>query len=934
MADLNHDELVKAFAAASIAANEHARAQVEAQKAVDDYAAASEKAAEEIQASSKKTKQALTDLSMAVGKSAVDFTKAMITGTEGTSKYAGAVTGAADAAGNAAQTMLVAFGPLGIIVGGVIKAFGALVGASLKQNDQLMKSYRELSDVGSVSGSLEKLQSDLNKVGLTSEEAEKFGKLLGKTAPDLASFGGSVSAGKDKFIGVFEGMIGVGNKTEIAMQRIGYSSDEMRDATADYVAKQSRLGLAQNKTAEQLRGESVKYMVTLRELGELTGMSRDEAQKLIDQQQADARWSMTLRQMTADGQGEEAQKLQAYMATYEKTFGKDAAAGLMEQIANKGAIVGEASAKAYTSTQGQAYEMAMKVAKDQVSMQEGLSQTAVGVRKNMEQLGPSFAVAGQGLANMTGDAQQINAAYAIESKKNIDVQGELAKTQKDGGKLLNANIDLEQKNRQMRIMADKALSEVTGVTVTVFQKLNDIVFSLGKTLARVIDGITGTELFGMTATDLSKSFRDLGDNAADMKSAAKEKASLVADIEKSKKEIATAEAAAADSTKNADQMKTQMREKEQLITDMQKEARKITDISLRKEAEANIAKEKFALKELNQQAFAASKGGKLDSSAIIDEKKKLLLEKQQKLAAEEEKLQKLEKEKSTLAPGGAGAASASAGSGAAAPAGAPSAKGGRGSQGNNGGMSYNEALGLPEAGKVLDFGSGSGSKSNFEAIEPGLKDKVVAAAAEFNEASGGKDKLKINSAKRDTADQQRLWDESVANGRPGIGPTGMIIGKPGTSKHEHGLAVDIQNYKDPAAAAALKKQGLVQPYPAKDPVHFEVPKAMEGGSFDGPSSGYPVELHGKNESVWPEEKLKATLAEVQKSSIEDYKKQLLGEMGMNSSTTSASTSSTSSGESDVSNRMMEMLTSKFDDMINQLESSNDTLRNLLTYAKA
>lgn len=941
MADLNADDLVKAFTAATIAANDHARAQAQAQKAtedaqkaIDDYAAMNAQAAAEVEAAGKKTKQALTDLSMALGKSAVDLGKAMITGSEGTTKYAGAVQGAADAAGNAAATMLTAFGPLGIIVGGVIKAFGALVGASLKQNDTLMKSYRELSDIGSVSGSLEKLQSDLGKVGLTTEEAEKFGKLLGKTAPDLASFGGSVSAGKDKFIGVFEGMIGVGNKTEIAMQRIGYSSDEMRDATADYVAKQSRLGLAQNKTAEQLRGESVKYMVTLRELGELTGMSRDEAQKLIDQQQADARWSMTLRQMELEGKGDEAKKLQGYMASYEKTFGKDAAAGLMEQIANKGAIVGEASAKAYTSTQGQAYEMAMKVAKDQATMQEGLSQTAVGIRKNMDQLGPSFAVAGQGLASMTGDAQQVNAAYALENKKNIDVQGELADTTKKGGKLLNANIDLEQKNREMRIMADKALMEVTQVSVSVFQKLNDIVFSLGKSLAKFIDGITGLELFGMKKTDWSASFRDLGDNAADMKSAAAEKASLLADIEKSKKEIADAEAASANSTQNADQMKAQMREKEQLITDMQKEARKITDISLRKEAEANIAKEKLALRELNEQAKGASKDGKLDSSAIIEEKKKLLLEKQQKLAEEEGKLQKLEKEKSTLArtPGGAGAASASAAGASAPTTRSMDAGGGRGGQG---GMTANEALGLPESGKVLEFGSGSGSKSNFEAIDSTLKEKVIAAGDEYNEATGGKNKLQINSAKRDTADQQRLWDESVASGRPGIGPTGMIIGKPGTSKHEHGLAVDIQNYKDPTAMKALKNQGLVQPYPGKDPVHFEVPKAMEGGAFDGPNSGYPVELHGKNESVWPEEKLKATLAEVQKSSIEDYKKQLLGEMGVNStSASSGSASSASSGDSDATNRMMEILTTKFDDMINQLEASNGTLRNLLTYAQA
>ena len=918
MADLNHEDLVKAFTAASIAANDHARAQAQAQKAtedaqkaIDDYAAMNAQAAAEVEAASKKTKQALTDLSMSLGKSAVDLGKAMVTGSEGTTKYAGAVQGAADAAGNAAATMLTAFGPLGIIVGGVIKAFGALVGASLEQNDKIMKSYRELSDVGSVTGSLEKLGQDLNRVGLTSNEAEKFGKLLGKTAPDLAAFGGSVSAGKDKFIGVFEGMIGVGNKTEAAMARIGYSADDMRDATADYVSKQSRLGLAQNKTAEQLRGESVKYMVTLRELGELTGMSRDEAQKLIDQQQADARWSMTLRQMTADGQGEEAKKLQAYMATYSATFGKDAASGLMEQIANKGAIVGEASAKAYTSTQGQAYEMAMKVAKDQATMQEGLSQTAVGIRKNMDQLGPSFAVAGQAMSSMTGDAQQVNAAYAIENKKNIDVQGNLAKTQKESGDLLAKNTELEQVNRRNRILADKALMEVTQVSVSVFAKLNEVVFSLGKTLAKIIDKFSS---YIGKQTNFSESFKDKDDFKADVDVAK----NAIAESERQKKKLELEAQYAQDATGKT----------LQAAIDAAKQGQKENQYSVDEFGATTgdkglsdlYSEEVKRLEELKKQI--AKKDGTIDAEKAQQLQKDKLLVIEQKTLEDKKKLieaeKKLQTAPSTSSSGASGTSPPAAG-GESSAKGAPAAAG-----------SATGATTSPE--KVLEFGTASGSKTNFEAIDPGLKDKVVAAATEFNEASGGKDKIKINSAKRAAEDQQRLWDESIANGRPGKTASGMPIGKPGTSKHERGLAVDIQNYKDPKAVAAMNKQGLRQTVP-DDPVHFEVPKAMEGGAFAGPNSGYPVELHGKNESVWPEEKLKATLAEVQKSSIEDYKKQLLGEMGMNS-TSSTPASSTSSDNSDTTSRMMEILTTKFDDMINQLETSNGTLRNLLTYAQA
>ena len=121
------------------------------------------------------------------------------------------------------------------------------------------------------------------------------------------------------------------------------------------------------------------------------------------------------------------------------------------------------------------------------------------------------------------------------------------------------------------------------------------------------------------------------------------------------------------------------------------------------------------------------------------------------------------------------------------------------------------------------------------------------AAEQYNAATGKK--ITVNSARRETADQQRIWDESVEAGRPGISPTGMPMAKPGTSKHERGLAIDIQNYRDAAAVAAMNQQGLYQTVP-KDPVHFTLPKAEEGGAFSGPDSGYPAILHG-DEAVVP-----------------------------------------------------------------------------------
>jgi hypothetical protein len=149
--------------------------------------------------------------------------------------------------------------------------------------------------------------------------------------------------------------------------------------------------------------------------------------------------------------------------------------------------------------------------------------------------------------------------------------------------------------------------------------------------------------------------------------------------------------------------------------------------------------------------------------------------------------------------------------------------------------------------KILKFTARSGSQQNFEALNSTFKDSVIAAATEYSKLTGGV--LTINSAKRDPEDQQRIWDESVAAGRPGIGPKGMPIGKPGRSLHERGEAIDVQNYNDPIAVTALNKYGLTQKVP-KDPVHFQ---AKDGGVVPPLPGGSTVLAGeaGQSEAVVP-----------------------------------------------------------------------------------
>jgi hypothetical protein len=120
---------------------------------------------------------------------------------------------------------------------------------------------------------------------------------------------------------------------------------------------------------------------------------------------------------------------------------------------------------------------------------------------------------------------------------------------------------------------------------------------------------------------------------------------------------------------------------------------------------------------------------------------------------------------------------------------------------------------------IIRFGGRSGSEERFRMLNPQVQEQLITAAQEYYNQTGRK--LQVNSAFRTVDDQKRLYDESVAAGRPGRGPTGMPIAKPGTSKHSKGIVVDIQQGKDdPIAQQILSQRGFSQNVPG-DPVHFE-----------------------------------------------------------------------------------------------------------------
>lgn len=74
--------------------------------------------------------------------------------------------------------------------------------------------------------------------------------------------------------------------------------------------------------------------------------------------------------------------------------------------------------------------------------------------------------------------------------------------------------------------------------------------------------------------------------------------------------------------------------------------------------------------------------------------------------------------------------------------------------------------------------------------------------------------IPVVSGFRTRADQERLWRHRAANPNP--------VARPGTSRHERGLAFDVPRSFVTRLLSLAGRAGLCQPMPVTDPVHFEL----------------------------------------------------------------------------------------------------------------
>ena len=105
------------------------------------------------------------------------------------------------------------------------------------------------------------------------------------------------------------------------------------------------------------------------------------------------------------------------------------------------------------------------------------------------------------------------------------------------------------------------------------------------------------------------------------------------------------------------------------------------------------------------------------------------------------------------------------------------------------------------------FGTERGP-SGVAGLVPELRDALERAGALLHTS------VPVTSGWRSFAEQERLWRRRSTNPYP--------VARPGSSAHERGRAVDVPRPFVARLRAVAGAVGLCQPFPASDPVHFEL----------------------------------------------------------------------------------------------------------------
>jgi len=845
-------------------ARELADAMAEVQRELARYGKVSAETADRLTDAQMKAKYGIENFSKGVGKATdavgslaaagIEAGKAMYEGKKGAAAFNSSLD-QLSAAATAAGTALALLIPGGFIIKGLVAGLTMATTAAIAYTkaandmaDKLYTGYSKLQESGAAAADgMTGVFNDAKKLGLSMNQLDSMIGLISNNSQELALLTGSVAEGRKKFADMGEAL----ESSRVGFFNMGISQEAQNEGMMRYVKNMTLAGRAQNMTTKELTDGARAYIYEQDKLTKLTGISAQKQQAILDRARESEQFNAKIRSLERAGDAESlatADRLRKGLIMA-AAAGDGVAEGFMASVNNN--LKNQKAQELFTTSYGGNLKAVQDILAG-MNPEEALMPMFKSIAEFEKTQGNQLSMLEAGNGKFLKSSEQANAALIAElgyDEALRKIEAEQLRQREAKGDAVTAEYSKMLKTQQ-EINAKLERDVFKGIpnALANMQRLADVTDKLA-------------DVFSSLTTGLNKLLNLVGLGVKEDKVAGKQK-----EIEKTQEALAKAQTDqvnakteiekinAARETKFYAEKLAALRDEKDVVSKKEEVSKMEADIIKRAEEERKIARAKRD--KVFETATAAQKAGFGQDDAMKEASKEYL--------AADKRVRELQafggalaKKEARRAGAGAGAATSDASDNRFARQGtpAPAATGAEPAaaatpSGAAAKGAPSATTGTPGGAKpedVLQFTGKSGQRQNFDGLNESMKTALVAAGQQYFEQTG--QKLQMNSAFRSPEDQKRLYQKTLDAGTPGVDPnTKMPVAPPGKSSHETGNAVDIQNYSDPKAVAAMNAQGLRQTVP-KDPVHFQL-QAADGGVFSGPDSGYPIIAHG-DEAVVP-----------------------------------------------------------------------------------
>jgi GH24 family phage-related lysozyme (muramidase) len=376
-----------------------------------------------------------------LAKAGMEAASAMYEGKKGAAAFNSSVDSMAEAAmaAGAVLTLMIPGGPVvKALIAGLTLAVGALAKytkAANEMSDTLYTSFQKMSKSGAAaSDGMSGIYDGMQKLGLGIQDLDGYVTLLNENSQDLALFGGAVFEGRKRF----EDMGAAMKPFREQLYNAGLSQEAINKGAMGYLKLQTQLGRSQTMSTQQLADGAKKYLIEQDALTKLTGQSREEMEKQAEAALMEEQYAAKIRELELAGNKDAVEALRKMNAVYSQAgpeMGRAFRASVTGNLSNADAQ------KANLSSNGEMLRTTQAVIDGQLNFKDAINTTGKAMGNTADTVGTTL-----GQFNAYNDTfGNFSEQQKLRMITEKDLNSTLAKIEKDqttqgvnGGKAADA----------------------------------------------------------------------------------------------------------------------------------------------------------------------------------------------------------------------------------------------------------------------------------------------------------------------------------------------------------------------------------------------------------------------------------------------------------------------------------------------------------------